>query len=284
MTEQTAENCNCLKRQKHVGEGLLEVFADIRSHCPALNRIFVPDEVWPDFQQWHRQPDTIAHHRSILLLAMERGYLGRVTSAVHRYLIAEGLPRPNVRQQYLQDLRERWMFCSDPIERNQKYRMFSGKLVELQFAEWLELQGWRVSVLEAFRKGPDIEAYASDGRATAFEVKFVGIEDDDFASILASLARQPAGRSVSLYDPVDYLLFRVYEAAKQLQQVKCDRIAVVVVEESTWQNRFEIQLSGGWFDCTNPSFFPSMTLKDFWKLSGLGILISRRIYGLPCEV
>jgi hypothetical protein len=90
-----------------------------------------------------------------------------------------GVPRPNVRQQYLQDLRERWMLYSDPHERHQKARIFLGRLVELQFAEWLELQGWTVSGLEALRQGPDFEAYTHDGRPTAFEVKFIGTENDD---------------------------------------------------------------------------------------------------------
>ncbi len=140
LVEHSVEDCSCSKRQGRVGEGSLELFAAVRSRCPALHRIFVPDDVWPDFQQWHRQPDTVAHHRSILLLAMERGHLGRVTTAVHRYLMTAGLARPDVRQPYLLDLRERWMLYSDPIERHQKARMFSGRLVELQCAEWLELQ------------------------------------------------------------------------------------------------------------------------------------------------
>ena len=152
------EDCSCSQRQGRVSEGSLEIFAAVRSRCPALHRIFVPDEVWPSFQQWHRQPDLIARHRSILLLAMERDHLGRATSAGHRYLMTAGLPRSDVRQQYLRDLRERWMLYPDPIERHQKSRMFLGRLVELQCAEWLELQGWTVSGLEALREGPDIDA------------------------------------------------------------------------------------------------------------------------------
>lgn len=234
----------------------------MRSHCPALHRIFIPDEVWPDFQQWHSQPDTVAYHRSSLLLAMERGHLGRVTSAVHRFLMTAGFPRPDVRQQYLQDLRERWMLYLDPIERHQKARMFSGRLVELQFAEWLESQGWTVSSLEALREGPDIEAYATDSGTTAFEVKFIGTENDDFALILESLTSQSAGGPVSPYDAANYLLFRVYEAAKQLQQIARDRIAVVVVEELTWF-RFELQLSDGWIDWANPRFFSGHAWEGF---------------------
>jgi len=256
------EDCSCSKRQEHVDEGSLEIFAAVRSHCPALHRIFVPDEVWTVFQQWHRQPEPIAHHRSILLLAMERGHLGRVTSAVHRYLITAGLPKPDVRQQYLQDLRERWMLSVDPIERHQKFRMFAGRLVELQCAEWLELQGWTVSGLEALREGPDIEAYASDGRPTAFEIKFIGTENEDFALLLASLAGHSAGGPVSPYDAANYLLFRVYEAAKQLQRSVCDRIAVVVVEELTWF-RFELQLNDGWIDWAHPNFFSGHAWEGF---------------------
>lgn len=261
LVKHTVEDCSCSKRQGSVGKESLEIFAAVRSCCPALH-LFVPDEVWPGFQQWHRQSDTVAYHRSILLLAMEWGHLGRVTSAVHRYLITAGLPRPDVRQQYLQDLRERWMLHSDPIDRHQKFRMFAGRLVELQFAEWLELQGWTISGLEALREGPDVEAYASDGRTTAFEVKFIGAEDDDFALILESLAGQSAGGPVSPYDATNYLLFRVYEAAKQLQRSGCDRIAVVVVEELTWF-RFASQLNDGWIDWANPRFFSGHAWEGF---------------------
>jgi hypothetical protein len=193
---------------------------------------------------------------------MERGHLGRVTSAVHRYLITAGLPRPDVRRQYLQDLRERWMLYLDPLERHQKFRILAGRLVELQFAEWLEVQGWKVSGLEALREGPDIEAHANGGRTTAFEVKFIGTENDDFALIVESLAGQSAAGSVSPYDAANYLLFRVYEAAIQLQRIVCDRIAVVVVEDLTWF-RFEAQLSDGWIDWVNPSFLPGHAWEGF---------------------
>lgn len=222
----------------------------------------MPDEVWPGFQQRQQQRDTVAYHRSILLLAMERGYLGRVTSAVHRYLMTAGLPRLDVRRQYLQDLRERWMLYADPIERHEKARIFSGRLAELQCAEWLQLQGWTVSGLEALREGPDIEADANGGQTTAFEVKFIGTERDDFVTMLESLAGQAAGGPVSPYDAANYLLFRVYEAAKQLQRSAYNRIAVVVVEALTWW-RFQIPLKYGWINWANPSFFFGHTWEGF---------------------
>ncbi len=134
-------DCTCSELRERVDENALEIFATVRSSCPVLYQIFVPDTIWINFQKWHNQPDTVGHHCSILLLAMERGYLDRVTSAVHKYLITSGQVRPDIRQQYLQDLQERWMFYQDPTERHQKFRMFMGRLVELQFAEWLESKG-----------------------------------------------------------------------------------------------------------------------------------------------
>lgn len=125
---------------------------------------------------------------------MKRGYLRRVTSAVHRYLISAGLLKPNLRQQYLQDLQERWMFYESPERRNQRSREFASRVAELHVAEWLECQGWTISGLEALRVGPDIEASAPDGRAVAFEVKYIGTENDDFAQMLASFAGDAAAR------------------------------------------------------------------------------------------
>ena len=256
------EECSCAARHERGNEELLESFAAVRSHCPALRHLVVPDDLWPDFQQWHRQADTVAYHRSTLLLAMERGYLGRVTSAAHRYLIRGGLLKPNVRQQYLQDLQERWMFYESPERRNQKFREFAGRVAELHVAEWLELQGWTISGLEALRVGPDIEAFAPDGQATAFEVKYIGTENDDFAQIMKSLAGYAAGGPVSPYDAANYLLFRVYEAAKQLQRIAHDRIAIVVVEDMSWW-RFDLQLIDGWIDWMHPSFFPEHAWEGF---------------------
>ncbi|HDP69649.1 MAG TPA: hypothetical protein ENN38_02435 [Actinobacteria bacterium] len=155
------------------------------------------------------------------------------------------------------------MLDEDPAERHRKARIFLGRLTELQLAQWLELHGWTVSGLEARRQGPDIEACAADGRTAAFEVKFIGTNDADFAQIVESIAHRPAGGSVSLYDPVDYLLFRVYEAAKQLQKYQCDCIAVIIIEELTWSTRFALQVKQGWIDWANPSFFLKHDFEQF---------------------
>ena len=47
----------------------LQALADVRAACPVLNQIILPDSVWPDFHAWHGQPDVVALHRSIFILA-----------------------------------------------------------------------------------------------------------------------------------------------------------------------------------------------------------------------
>jgi hypothetical protein len=215
--------------------------------------VFLPDDTWRDFKAWHVERDAVAAHRSMLLLALERGHLWRLTSPIHRYLIENGRLRSDVRRQYVKDLRERWMLYPDPLERHHKSRMFTGRVAELQCAEWLETRGCRIAGLEALRPGSDIEAATASGAVTAFEVKSIGSEDSDFAMILRSIAQAPSAGSVSPYVAINYLLFRVYEAAKQLAQFDGQRIAVVVIDDLTWW-RFEMQLQNHWIDWANATF------------------------------
>jgi TPP-dependent pyruvate/acetoin dehydrogenase alpha subunit len=72
------------------------------------------------------------------------------------------------------------MLYSDPGKRHQHSRGFRGRLVELQYAEWLESQNHSILGMEAIRQGFDIEARSPDGVTTSYEVNFVGLEHRDF--------------------------------------------------------------------------------------------------------
>jgi hypothetical protein len=132
-------------------------------------------------------------------------------------------------------------------------RIFRSREAELQCAEWLEAQGWRVTGLEALRPGPDIEATAPDGSDGVFEVKFIGTEDEDFSTIVQSIAGELAGGPVSAYAGINYLLLRIYQAASQFGDNTRRQIAVVIVEDLTWW-RFEVPLRESRIDWTNPKF------------------------------
>lgn len=228
-------------------------FSDMRDKCRALREVFLPDSIWQQFRDWHTRPDDEAAHRSILLLAYRRGCLSSVTKPIHRYILSSNGIRADARKQYLQDLRERWMLADDPVERNRLAKIFRGRIVELQLALWLEGQSYRVVGLEATRKGPDIETTSRNGVNTSWEVKFIGVEDGDFRIFLDSIAGLPAATWVSPYTAMNYLVFRVYEAARQLSSARETKAVIVVVDDTAWF-RFEMQLTGNWIDWKNPVF------------------------------
>jgi hypothetical protein len=58
---------------------------------------------------------------------------------------------------------------------------------------------------------------------------------------------------VSPYTAMNYLAFRVYEAARQLGDATGTKTVVVVIDDLTWF-RFEMQLTGNWINWNNPAF------------------------------
>ena len=128
-----------------------------------------------------------------------------------------------------------------------------GKLTELIAARWLEGDGWRVTELEAFREGADI---AAEREATAsFEVKYLGQEDSDFEAVVESLKNGPSVDTRDLYAAISYLVFRVYEAAKQLQRVNTRRVVIFVVNEITWDS-VALQLKNNWVAWSKAKLYP----------------------------
>jgi hypothetical protein len=71
----------------------------------------------------------------------------------------------------------------------------------------------------------------------------------------------PAGRAASLSQPINYLLFRVYEAARQLKGAHGIRNVVIVIDEICWY-RFDMQLRQNWIDWARPQFINS---DDMWN-------------------
>lgn len=250
-----ALNCICQEPPSlTVGSSLLDTFAAVREKCPALKDLFVPDEIWPKFRNWHLWSDAEAYHESALLLALDRGYLNSITSPVHRHLLESDRISCCVRKQYINDIQEKWMGYGDPLERHRKFKMFYGRIVELQCAEWLEKQGWKISALEAFCEGPDIEATDESSVLTAFEIKFIGQDDAGFSNVLKSFRGEPDYGRGSPYCAMNYLLYRVYESANQLKRSDATtRIALIVIDGLT-SYTFGIQLRGGWIDWKNQTF------------------------------
>jgi hypothetical protein len=58
---------------------------------------------------------------------------------------------------------------------------------------------------------------------------------------------------MSVYSPLDYLLFRLYEAGKQLNGFGGQKIAVVILED--YEDFFQTPLEQSWIDWSKPHFF-----------------------------
>jgi hypothetical protein len=253
MTSDKVSTCICGAAFPPGDARAIASFTEVRKICPALHKVLLPDSIWQEFLELCNHPDDIAGHRSVLLLAYLRGCLGRVTSPVHRYLLASGTVRSDARRQYINDLQEKWLFKQQPLERHRKWRIFQGHLVELLFAAWLEEQSYAITGLEALREGADIEAVSPGGLRSAFEVKFIGSEDADFEMQVKSIAGEPSAGCVSPQAAINYLTFRVYEAAKQLQKATLNRTAILIVDDMAWW-RFDLPVKRKWIDWTHPQF------------------------------
>ncbi|MDA2923109.1 DUF2971 domain-containing protein [Acidobacteria bacterium AH-259-L09] len=235
------------------GDNLLESFQNLRDRCSALQKILVLD--WLAFQQTDASLEgNPATDRSILLLALERGHIHKITSPVHRYLMKSGETKDNLTEQYRQDLREQWLRQDTAVQRHQESRRFMGKLVELQCAEWMDEQGWAILDLAALGGKSDIEGLSQDCKEWAIEVKYVGVEDRDFEDILRSLEGVGTGRALSLPTTADFLLFKVYTAAKQLLQItQKEKCALVIIDDQTW-SRFRFIFENKFIGWQDPRF------------------------------
>lgn len=259
--------CECLRATADLDEvrdldgsiPLVE-FIEIRKQCPALREILLPDIIWQKVLNRLGTDDSVAAHTSIFLLAFRRGCLSAVTEPIHRFLLTEsGIIDPRIRRQYLEDLQEKWLLAPDPVRRHSLCRIYRGRLLELQFARRLEACGETVIALEAWREGADIQTELPlDGSVHTYEVKFVGLEDTDFALLPAERAA-----SISSYVAPNYLLFRIYEAAKQLESADGCRHAIVVLDEQTWRLRLKQPLEDEWIAKNSFCLFP--VAEDKWN-------------------
>lgn len=261
-------SCPCQTVQRVSENHVLQELKSLRDLCPALKEIFLPEGIWEDFGKWDKERG-IVNHRSILLLAFKNGGLKIITSPIHRFLFEKGTVSSKVEMDYLKSLQENWFKNTNPLRRHQKARIFMGKLIELIYAHWLENNGFKIINMEAWNQGmPDIISTKGNAKHV-FEVKYIGLEDDDFLNLVKSINGQTTAHSISPYTPANFLLLRVYEAAKQLEkyQQSGNKNVVVVFDEIAWQ-RFQIPLNDNYVDFwKEPNFLPAGDSKwdDFYS-------------------
>ncbi len=220
----------------------------IRENCVVLRQILLPDDIWPKYQEVSIAAMDEARHKPIILLALKYGYLNRITSPLHHYLIENGETKHQLKNQYKQDLREIWLINNHSVlRRHQLSRIFLGKLTELQIAQWLEEQGWSISNLAALCGDADIEAISPEGDKFFIELKFIGQSDEIFLKTL-----EERGGSFDPFVGANYLLFRSYEAARQLLVFE-RKIIIIVISSLAWPF-LSLPLNDGYINWDFPTF------------------------------
>ena len=216
-------------------DSLIKEFGLLRDKCSALREFLIPENIWPNFQQAASDRTDEARHRFNVIGAFQNGLLSKITLPIHQYLLDGQKPKKNVITAYKKELIEKWMFEETAIERHRKERIFQGKLAELKSAVWLEHQGWTIENLEAIGGCFDIEANSPSNLSCAIEVKYIGQEDIRFKEIVKSLSN---GQSFTGRwcpdDGYNYLLSRVYEAAKQLSKSDKERFVFIIISNMAW--------------------------------------------------
>jgi len=228
----------------------IKAFYELRSACPAL-RLTIPDDLAERHLGFSTSEPDSAFHCSVPLLAYRRGCLPDFTASLHRFALDGANARANIRPQYLADLRETWVLEPDEVSRFRKVRNYLSRLAELDFARTLEADKWQVANLEMYGGQFDVEGLSDSGTAAVFEIKFLAEREVLFELNRASFSNPTAG-SMGMYSPIDYLLFRLYEAARQLEGAHVKRIAVAIV--SDYDVSYKIPLSEKWIDWTSPAF------------------------------
>jgi hypothetical protein len=257
-------SCCCLTARYGAETPLVSAFRSIRRQCCALTKLLAPDAAWSVIAADASGEPNEGFHRSYLLLAYKRGCLGKVTGPVHRFLFDGQDLHPNLTVQYRRDLQETWLSEKLAVDRHERFRRFLGKVVELQVAEWLTGAGWTLTGLEALGAKADIEALSKEQRAYSIDVKYIGQQTDDFCKVVEALnTGQPACSFRSLYGAINYVLFKVYEAARSLQHSSTSKRAIIVVDAQSW-GALDVTLKHGWLNWEAPAFL--RTEEEDWNM------------------
>ena len=240
-----------------------EDFASLRESCPALREVLFPETIWHDYQKMVKANNHQSRQLPIVLGAFNRGLLARITMPVHAYLLDGQTLNVNLTKQYKKDLNEKWILERDQLAAYKKLRIFKGKLTEIMVAAWLEDSGWKINNLEALGGSFDIEATSPEHVCYGIEVKYIGIQDYRYNELQHSLR---SGEAVSgffnIYNGYNFILFKIFEAAKQLTKCKNSRLSLVVVDSVDW-DFLEMPIRDKWIN-SRPIRFSDSADRD-WK-------------------
>jgi len=212
----------------------LAILGEVRSQCPAIREVLVPEQIWNEYQAFTLASDDALHHPLMVGAAMT-ATIARLTAPVHRFHVDS---QQKFKKAFRNSLADSWWKAPNIARRHARSRRLQSNFAELLVAFDLVEARWAVSALDAWQDGIDIVTVDTDGASNGVEVKFIGTSDELFRSICESLQQKDAGGHwEDLPAARNYLVSRIYEAAHQLKgsAPAGRRVACMVVDQMSWE-------------------------------------------------
>lgn len=256
MTEQAYLSCSCANKPSLNHAKHIEDFTKIRGACSVLKKLFIPDEVWEKYLEALASPLDVAQHVPYYFGLFMMNALHKITGVAHKYLFERNDLKPQLISQYRADFIEQWILQHhNLLKRHQGGRRLAGRIHELNLTRWLEENGYNIRHLECLGAESDVVAENNKGETFSIELKFIGIEDEFFKAIVDSIRGNPSAVSSLPSDAVNYVLLRIYEAAKQLMKaaIANKKIVTIIFDQLSW-NPVGRDLQNNWIDWNNAKF------------------------------
>ncbi len=247
----------------------LASFMRARDTSPVVKQLFVPDSSLPKFQDFHLKWDEKAFHRAVSFVANKRGNLDALCRPLQDIIFDRFGGVAALTKQYRKDLEETWYRADEHGQRQARCNKFMGKVLEFHAAAFVERHyGWQTESMEAFQVSvlsPDVLCSTNSNEKIAIACKSLCQSPEVFD--LTVQAGSNNGVSVgwlSIYSPIDYLLFRICEGAWSLKQF-ADGYRIVMVPLLHAAN-FKLQLDDNWIDFSDLQFLNrDAQMVEFWR-------------------
>ena len=260
---------NGFDEKKWVEEELAN-FLRARDTNSVVKQLFVPDSSLDQFRQFHLTWDDKAYHRAVSFIANKRGELTALCDPLEEMIFNRRGGAVTLTKQYTKDLEETWYRAVQPEQRQARCNKFMGKVLEFHAASFSEQHyGWQVEEMEAFQKDsvplPDILAKQKGANTIAIACKTLCQSPEIFGLTVQAAENNGVYRGwISVYSPIDYLLFRICEGAWSLAQFS-DRFRVVMVPLLHAAN-FKLQLDDNWINFSRLRFLDNDNqMFQFWQ-------------------
>jgi len=246
----------------------LEQFLLARESSLVVKELFVPDSTLEEFKKFHLVWDDKAFHRSVSFIARKNDSLDGLCGPVQRIVFDLKGGSSQLTKQYRKDLVETWYTADDYGKRQSRCNKFMGKVLEFHAAEFIrDYYGWTLEDMEAFKKNtelPDILLSSGSEQKIAASCKTLCQSPEVFdLNIQAGANNGVSVGWLSIYSPIDYLLYRICEGAWSLESF--DDYRKIVVVPLLHAANFKLQLDDNWIDFSHLQFLNrDAQLNRFW--------------------